>query len=59
MPNRNVCIEFPDFDGNLEPIAVPANDWVGLLADPEGYTQLKLLQAGEFRVVSIKKEDAA
>lgn len=33
-------------------IAVDANDWTGILADPEGYEELEQLQNGNFEITT-------
>lgn len=35
----------------MEPITVPANDWVGFLADDEGRFQVESIKNGDFRAV--------
>lgn len=45
--NKEICIIFANDE--IDPIVV--NDWVGILADNNGYQSLAALQNSEFEVV--------
>ena len=49
--DKEIEIVFDDIDLEYNGIIVNANDWVGLLADYEGYFKLEELEAERFTVI--------
>ena len=46
---EQITIELTGDHCYLEPITVPGNDWVGLLANDEGYLTLEAFEQGDWR----------
>ena len=49
--NKEVKIIFDDDEMEYQNFSIGANDWVGLLANDEGYSSLKELEAERFIIV--------
>ena len=49
-----ICIHYdePGYNDNYDPILVAPNDWIGLLADDEGYDWLKAIENNQIYIVT-------
>lgn len=48
--NSDEAIEIVFYDEELEPITINGGDWIGILADENGRTELHELEAGLFEI---------
>ena len=52
--DKTLKIFIDDLEGwYVEPIIVPAHDWVGFLADDDGRFQVKSIKNGDFKAVLV------
>ena len=52
--NGQICVHYdkPGYNDNYNPILIAPNDWVGLLADDEGYDWVKAIENNQIYVVT-------
>lgn len=52
--NEQICVHYdePGYNDNYDPILVAPNDWIGLLADDEGYDWVKAIENNQIYIVT-------
>lgn len=51
--DREICIHYnePNFSDNYDPIILKPEEWIGLLANDEGYDWMTAFEKGKFRIM--------
>lgn len=52
--NQEICVHYDEsgYNDNYDPILIAPNDWIGLLADEEGYDWVKAIKNNQIYVVT-------
>lgn len=52
--NQEICVHYdePGYNDNYDPILIEPNDWIGLLADDEGYDWVKAIENNQIYIVT-------
>lgn len=52
--NQEICVHYDEsgYNDNYDPILIAPNDWIGLLADKEGYDWVKAIKNNQIYVVT-------
>lgn len=52
--DKQICVHYdePGYNDNYDPILVAPNDWIGLLADEEGYDWVKAIENNQIYIVT-------
>ncbi len=52
--NQKICVHYdePGYNDNYDPILIAPNDWIGLLANDEGYDWIEAIRRNQIYVVT-------